>query len=535
MHQISIHPSFRRYWLDVLCLILLLGISGCGEDSGERIDIDFGQLESESNTTDLDLDRIAVEVQQFCGDCHATPPPSAIPKAGWFSEIQLMYQLYEESGRNDLTVPQKGDVVEYYRQLAPEVIEVPDVIASDTNPAVRFNKTPVSFVPNFYPTLPEAPPGIANLAWYDATQHESLEQSILLGCDMKSGLVFELQFENQEVKPGRRITLNNPSHSTITDLDQNGQADFLIADLGSFLPADHYDGRVIWLRPGEDNTFTADVLANGLGRVTDIQVGDFDQDGTDELLVAEFGWRATGNVWLLTQQKVENGVPEYTRQRLDDRHGVIHVPTVDINQDGHLDFVSVISQEHEVVELFLNRGDGTFRRQNIFAANSPAWGSTGIDLVDFDSDGDMDVLYTNGDIFDTFYIVPYHAAHWLENNGDGTWQNHVLGSLPGIHRAVAGDLDQDGDLDVVCSSLISRPLEGVSLNTLDSLMWFETTANGEFKPHRIETGNCNQATIVVADFDQDGDLDIATAQFEDSAMNPRTDVSIWWNNSIIPQ
>jgi hypothetical protein len=66
-------------------------------------------------------------------------------------------------------------------------------------------------------------------------------------------------------------------------------------------------------------------------------------------------------------------------------------------------------------------------------------------------------------------------------------------------------------------------------------MWFETTANGEFKPHRIETGNCNQATIVVADFDQDGDLDIATAQFEDSAMNPRTDVSIWWNNSIIPQ
>ena len=192
--------------------------------------------------------------------------------------------------------------------------------------------------------------------------------------------------------------------------------------------------------------------------MTDIQTGDFNQDGQIDLIVAEFGWRATGNVWMLTQSGQENGIPQYDRHRIDDRHGVIHVPTIDINHDGHLDFVSVISQEHESVELFINRGDGTFRQQNIFSANSPAWGSTGIDLVDFDRDGDMDVLYTNGDIFDTFYIVPYHSAHWIENLGDGTWQTHVLGNLPGIHRAVAGDLDNDGDQDVVCSSLISRPL-----------------------------------------------------------------------------
>ena len=98
-----------------------------------------------------------------------------------------------------------------------------------------------------------------------------------------------------------------------------------------------------------------------------------------------------------------------------------------------------------------------------------------------------------------------------------------------------GDLDNDGDQDVVCCSLISRPLEGVSTNDLDAIIWLEQTSEGEFIPHSLEKGNCNHSTVVVADFDEDGDLDIATAQFEDAAIYPRSDVSIWWNNSIIPQ
>ena len=272
-----------------------------------------------------------------------------------------------------------------------------------------------------------------------------------------------------------------------------------------------------------------------MGRITDIQTGDFNGDGQIDLIVAEFGWRDTGNVWMLTQTNFEDGVPEFSKRRIDDRHGVIHIPSIDINQDGQMDFVSVVSQEHETVELFLNRGDGTFRRQSVFSANSPVWGSTGIDLTDFDSDGDMDILYTNGDIFDTFYIVPYHAAHWIENKGNGKWESKVLGNLPGIHRAVAGDLDGDGDQDVVCCSLISRPLDEVSTETLDSVIWLEQTEKGEFTPHSLEKGNCNHSTVVVADFDRDGDLDIASAQFEDAAINPRSDISIWWNNSIIPQ
>ena len=516
----------------VVCSVLCLGfMSGCDSKDDALLSIDFATNSPELENSQFDLKRVKAEVEHFCGDCHTTPPPSAIPKDGWFSEIQLMFQMYEESGRNDLRIPQKGEVVEYYRTLAPDAIAIPSPIPANNSPRLEFIETKHTVAP---PNYDQPPPGIANLTWYDSSSTELLDESLLLACEMKSGLVVEMTFDGQQMSYGRQAQLINPSHSTLCDLDQDGVADFLIADLGSFLPEDHQKGSVVWLRGSDDGSFKVDILVDNLGRVTDIQTGDFNQDGQIDLIVAEFGWRATGNVWMLTQSGQENGIPQYDRHRIDDRHGVIHVPTIDINHDGHLDFVSVISQEHESVELFINRGDGTFRQQNIFSANSPAWGSTGIDLVDFDRDGDMDVLYTNGDIFDTFYIVPYHSAHWIENLGDGTWQTHVLGNLPGIHRAVAGDLDNDGDQDVVCSSLISRPLEGVSTNQFDSLIWIEQTEQGEFVPHSIETGNCNHATVVVADFDGDGDLDIATAQFEDTAINPRSDISIWWNNSIIP-
>ena len=73
------------------------------------------------------------------------------------------------------------------------------------------------------------------------------------------------------------------------------------------------------------------------------------------------------------------------------------------------------------------------------------------------------------------------------------------------------------------------------MEDMDSIIWLEQTEEGKFTPHSLEKCKCNHSTVVIADFDQDGDLDIASAQFEDAAILPRSDISIWWNNSIIPQ
>src|SRR5262249_48833937 len=150
------------------------------------------------------------------------------------------------------------------------------------------------------------------------------------------------------------------------------------------------------------------------------------------------------------------------------------VPTVDLDGDGRLDFVALISQEHETVVAFLNDGSGGFRRENIFSANEPAFGSSGIALVDLDGDRDVHVLYTDGDALDTFSPKPYHSIRWLESCGTFPFVDHLLTAMPGAHRALAGDLDGDGDLDVVACSLLPRHMLGSQESAaFDSLLWLE--------------------------------------------------------------
>ena len=90
--------------------------------------------------------------------------------------------------------------------------------------------------------------------------------------------------------------------------------------------------------------------------------------------------------------------------------GLLNIPNADI--------VALITQEFEEIVAFVNRGEGHFERHLLFQALNPSFGSSGIELVDLDGDGDLDVLFTNGDGFDQSEAKPYHGVQWLENLGD---------------------------------------------------------------------------------------------------------------------
>jgi len=173
--------------------------------------------------------------------------------------------------------------------------------------------------------------------------------------------------------------------------------------------------------------------------------------------------------------------------------------------------VALFGQQQQAVVAFLNRGGGRFEQKTVFTARTPAWGVTGIQLADLDRDGDLDVLITNGETLDDATIRPYHGVRWLENRGAFPFLEHELAALPGAHRAVAADLDGDGDLDVAVAAFLPDPDH--TRGALTALGWLEQTAPGVFVRHALQAGQLSHLGLDAGDVDADGRVALLAGNF----------------------
>jgi hypothetical protein len=449
------------------------------------------------------------EVKPFCGACHAYPPPETFPKAQWASEVVRGFEFHRLSGE-DLHPPPTEAVIAYYEAHAPEALPVLPKTPTDTRPPVAFRRREAAG------PRPGEPSAVSFVGLFHLSDSSRPD---LLACEMGRG---ELLVRRAGDPDGPLAVLadrlGHPAWVEVVDLDGDGVKDLLAASLGVPMPSDEQFGCVHWLRGRPDGTFERRFLASRLGRVCDVRPADFDGDGDLDVVVAVFGWRRSGEILLLEQRPGRDGRPEFAPRTIDKRHGTIHVPVTDLNGDGRPDFIALISQEHEAVVAFLNAGGGRFTDRTLFAASHPAFGSSGIQLVDLDADGKLDVLLTNGDVYDSPLLKPYHGVSWLRNpGGDGPFEPRPLGPLYGAQRALAGDVDGDGDLDVVATSFLGEPYYGAMRKDVgaDSVVLFEQAEPGRFVRHAIERENCDYASFALGDVDGDGDLDIVAGAFRD--------------------
>ena len=182
------------------------------------------------------------------------------------------------------------------------------------------------------------------------------------------------------------------------------------------------------------------------------------------------------------------------------------------------DVITLFAQEHETVVAFLNQGRMQFDPQVIYTAPHPGWGSSGIQVVDLDKDGDVDVLMTNGDTFDDQLAKPCPDPVARKQRHVSIHRTHAGGDAGGAQGTGRGSRWRwrSGHRHMRARVIDSRrytwpPLRG----------GLEQTRPGVFERHVLEAGLPVHATLDVGDLDGDGDMDIVVGNWPRSTRRRR--------------
>jgi hypothetical protein len=273
-----------------------------------------------------------------------------------------------------------------------------------------------------------------------------------------------------------------PDQIAVADLNADGHLDLVTANVNASTASvllGRGDGS---FQPGVDYPVGESPVS--------VAIADFNGDGKLDLAIANQGAAQFGNVSVL----LGNGDGTFRPASMTNvgsyyLHGVV---AGDFNNDGKID-LAVASGDNFTgsAMILLGNGDGTFQTPSTsFAVGYiPSFIAAG----DFNGDGKLDVVTTDGDI------------SVLLGNGDGTLQpviHYPAGAAPSA--VVISDFDGDGILDIA----VSNPASFLDTGAVTTL---QGKGDGSFVSGPTFLAGPNPWALAVADLNGDHKPDLAVA------------------------
>ena len=276
----------------------------------------------------------------------------------------------------------------------------------------------------------------------------------------------------------------------VADLDNDGDLDIVSASAN--------DDTIAWYENhgGTDPWFQTHEIATSADEASKVFVADLDGDGDLDIISS-----SRGDDTIAWYENDGADDPTFTAADIaTSADGAQDVHVADLDGDGDLDIISA-SHDDDTIAWYENDGaaNPTFTAADI-ATNAD--GAQAIDVADIDGDGDLDIVSASaGDDKIALY----------ENNGEAnpTFTTVVISTdADGAHDVSIADVDGDGDLDIVSASA-----------TDDTIAWYENdgAADPTFTATDIATNADGASSVFVGDLDRDGDLDIvSTSELDDT-------------------
>ncbi|WP_432413039.1 T9SS type A sorting domain-containing protein [Rasiella sp. SM2506] len=284
--------------------------------------------------------------------------------------------------------------------------------------------------------------------------------------------------------------LENPKDINIGDVDADGDMDIISLSFNQ--------DTVVWYENlnGLGAFGNVQTINDEPDRPSAVEFGDIDGDGA---LDAVFCSRLDNRIaW----HKNQDGLGDFSEEMLVN-NGLDRITGVlfsDFNGDGDIDILTRTTNYHKLSWFKSDVVSGSYSFSQKLINENYGGGLRAFFKADFDGDDDDDILLAHGNFL-----------FWFQNeDGLGNFSAPIeIASFPTRLEDVSmGDVDGDGDMDIVCAKSFSE----------DKIFWLENIDGlGTFSSENIISTNfLDPNNLLLSDIDGDGDLDVISSALSSS-------------------